>query len=306
MRIAPGTGCACFEWRSEMTTTSSPARRIVLATDLSCRCDRAVDRAMALADTWEAELVAVAVVETNAADMLDEQPRRWRRQADPAERMRWRLARDVGSAAGNIRMIVDEGDPALVISKIAEREQCDLIVTGFGHDGTLGRIFLGSTVDRLVRETRIPVLVARERPAAPYARVVATTDASEESLEALRVAAGFFPAAALTVFHAFDYPYSSLLDDRDFTREQGEKEAELRELLQKKGSLPEPLGKAVKTVAKFGSPEALLPEYVEDHGIDLTVVGSNGHGALFDALIGSTHRKLLDALEGDILIVRER
>jgi nucleotide-binding universal stress UspA family protein len=45
-----------------MTATSSPARRIVLATDLSCRCDRAVDRAVALADAWAAELLAVAVV----------------------------------------------------------------------------------------------------------------------------------------------------------------------------------------------------------------------------------------------------
>jgi nucleotide-binding universal stress UspA family protein len=219
--------------------------------------------------------------------------------------MRWRLARDVGSAAASIRMIVEEGDPALVIGKIAEREQADLIVTGFGHDGTLGRIFLGSTVDRLVRETRIPVLVARERPSGAYVRVVATTDASEDSLEALRVAATFFPAAAVTLFHAFDFPYSSLLDDRDFTREQGEKEAELRRLL-RKGGLSDLLPNSVSTVAKFGSPAALLPEYVEDHGIDLTVVGSNGHGALFDALIGSTHSKLLGELEGDMMIVRER
>lgn len=288
-----------------MIATSSPIRRILLATDLSCRCDRAVDRAVALAEEWAAELVAVAVVETSAAGMLDERPRRWRRQADPAERMRWRLARDLGNAAAKIRTIVDEGDPALVINSIAEREQCDLIVTGFGHDGTLGRIFLGSTVDRLVRETRIPVLVARERTAGAYARVVATTDASLDSLEALRIAATFFPAAALTFFHAFDYPYSSLIDDRDFTREEAEKQAELEQLLRNAG-LTGVLENAVKPVAKFGFLEALLPDFVEDQRIDLTVVGSNGHGALFDALIGSTHRKLLDALEGDMLIVRER
>ncbi|WP_422062276.1 universal stress protein [Sphingopyxis sp.] len=288
-----------------MTAKSPPTRRVLLATDLSCRCDRALDRAVALADQWAAELVAVAVVETGAADMLDARPRKWRRQADPAERMRWRLARDVGSAAANIRMVVGEGDPASTINAIAQREQCDLIVTGFGHDETLGRIFLGSTVDRLVRQTRIPILVVRERVAGAYTQVLATTDASEESLEALRVASAFFAGAALTLFHAFNYPYSSLLDDRDFTRETGEKEGELHQLLQKGGFQRDPLKQEVKPVARFGSPEALLPEYVEDHGIDLTVVGSNGHGALFDALIGSTHRKLLDTLEGDMLIVRE-
>jgi len=287
-----------------MIDTSSLPRRILLATDLSCRCDRAADRAMALAQKWAAELVAVAVVEISATDMLDERPRRWRRQAGPAERMRWRLARDLGDAASNIRMIVEEGDPALVINAIAEREECDLIVTGFGHDGTLGRIFLGSTVDRLLRETRVSVLVARERAAGTYARVLATTDASQDSLEALRVAATLFPAAALTFFHAFDYPYASLLHDRDFTREAAEKEAALKQLLQH-SCLSGVVANAVTTVAKFGSPEALLPEYVEDHRIDLTIVGSNGHGALFDAFIGSTHRRLLDGLEGDILIVRE-
>ncbi|MHA4836578.1 universal stress protein [Sphingopyxis sp. MSC1_008] len=288
-----------------MIAKSAPPSRILLATDLSCRCDRALDRAVALAEQWTAELVAVAVAETGAADMLDERPRKWRRQADPIERMRWRLARDIGSGAGNIRLIVEEGDPASSIHAIAERERCDLIVTGFGHDETLGRVFLGSTVDRLVRRTQIPVLVVRERMAGGYARVLATTDASQDSLEALRVASAYFPGAALTLFHAFDFPYSSLLDDRDFSHEAAQKEAELNRLLQDGGVANSTLEQGVKSIAGFGSPEDLLPDYVEDHRIDLTVVGSNGHGALFDALIGSTHRKLLDTLEGDILIVRE-
>lgn len=288
-----------------MIAKSTSPRRILLATDLSCRCDRALDRAVALTEQWAAELVAVTVAETTATDMLDERPRKWRRQADRTERMRWRLARDVGGKVSNIRTIVAEGEPASAICAIAQREQCDLIVTGFGHDATLGQIFLGGTVDRLARETRIPILVVRERTAGAYTRVLATTDASEESLEALRVASALFPAAALTLFHAFDYPYSSLIDDRDFSHEMALKEAELNQLLQSGTFQREPLKQGVKTVARFGSPAALLPDYVEDHCIDLTVVGSNGHGALFDALIGSTHRKLLDTLEGDILIVRE-
>jgi nucleotide-binding universal stress UspA family protein len=134
---------------------------------------------------------------------------------------------------------------------------------------------------------------------------LATTDASQDSLEALRVASAYFPGAALTLFHAFDFPYSCLLVDRDFMREAAQKEAELNRLLRNGGFANSTLEQGVRAIAGFGSPEALLPDYVEDHRIDLTVVGSNGHGALFDALIGSTHRKLLDTLEGDILIVRE-
>lgn len=288
-----------------MTVISGVPRRILLATDLSCRCDRALDRAVALAERWAAELLAVAVVEPGPADMLDARPRKWRRQADPAERMRWRLTRDVGSAADNIRMFIEEGDPAPIIDMIAKREDCDLIVTGIGGDETLGRIFLGSTVDRLVRETRVPILVVRERTVGDYVRILATTEASEDSLEALRAASAFFPSAALTLYHAFDFPYSSLLDDQNFSGERRQKEAELEQLLQTTGFNPASSGRKVKVAAGYGTPDALLPDFVEDHRIDLTVVGSNGRGALFDALIGSTHRKLLDTLEGDIMIVRE-
>jgi len=37
--------------------------------------------------------------------------------------------------------------------------------------------------------------------------------------------------------------------------------------------------------------------------VDLTVVGSHGHGAIFEAVVGSTERKLLDSHAGDLLIV---
>ena len=37
--------------------------------------------------------------------------------------------------------------------------------------------------------------------------------------------------------------------------------------------------------------------------VDITVVGSHGHGAIFEAIIGSTARKLLDTHTEDILIV---
>ena len=51
----------------------------------------------------------------------------------------------------------------------------------------------------------------------------------------------------------------------------------------------------VSVVADYGAPEALLPDYVEDQRVDLTVVGSHGHGALFDALMGSTAKRLVEA-----------
>lgn len=43
---------------TEPSWINGPPRRIILATDLSARCDRALDRAAALASAWQAELIA--------------------------------------------------------------------------------------------------------------------------------------------------------------------------------------------------------------------------------------------------------
>lgn len=51
---------------------NGPPMRILLATDLSARCDRALDRAAQLAAEWGAELIALKVVES--PQLLESRP----------------------------------------------------------------------------------------------------------------------------------------------------------------------------------------------------------------------------------------
>lgn len=286
-----------------MTMTDTTPRHILLATDLSCRCDRALDRAVQLAGEWGAELTAATVIEPEPADLFDPRPSSWRRQATPAERMHWRLARDVASVADDIGVVVETGDPATKLVEIAEHEHCDLIVTGIARDETLGRMILGNTVSRLVRRAAVPVLVVRDRPAGPYRRIVIATDFSEAALQATLVASAFFPAAALTLFHGYDVPYTGYLTDRDFTSESRAKADEAGAMLRAESRIDAALLERLDVVVERGTPEMLISDHVEDHHGDLTVVGSQGHGILFDAFIGSMDKRLLDTLEGDLLIV---
>ncbi|MBN9926998.1 universal stress protein, partial [Listeria monocytogenes] len=80
---------------------------------------------------------------------------------------------------------VEEGEPAEVLLSIAAREGCDIIVTGIARDETLGRMFLGNTVNRLVRGSPVPVLVVHDRAVRHYRDIVVGTDFSEASLQAL-------------------------------------------------------------------------------------------------------------------------
>jgi nucleotide-binding universal stress UspA family protein len=50
------------------------------------------------------------------------------------------------------------GGPAQAIEKAAKQLQCDLIVMGTSGVGAAGRVFFGSTTDRVLRGTTIPVL----------------------------------------------------------------------------------------------------------------------------------------------------
>ncbi|SCW74521.1 Nucleotide-binding universal stress protein, UspA family [Sphingobium faniae] len=283
--------------------TDALPRRILLATDLSCRCDRALDRAVQLSEQWSAELIAATVIEPGPADFLEQRPASWRRQASPVERMHWRLARDVASVADNIRVVVETGDPAAKLIEIAARENCDLIVTGIARDETLGRMILGTTASRLVRGAAIPVLVVRDRPAASYRRIVVATDFSEAALQATLAAAAFFPAAALTLFHGYDIPYAGYLADRDLAPESHAMAQQARARLRREDRIGETLLERLNIIVEQGAPETLISNHVEDNHVDLTVVGSRGHGLLFETFIGSMDRRLFDTLEGDLLIV---
>jgi nucleotide-binding universal stress UspA family protein len=58
-------------------------------------------------------------------------------------------------------IVVERGNPVEEIRKNAEERNCDLIVMGTYSQGTLAGVMLGSTARRVIRRSKIPVLVVR-------------------------------------------------------------------------------------------------------------------------------------------------
>jgi nucleotide-binding universal stress UspA family protein len=58
-------------------------------------------------------------------------------------------------------VIVQRGNPVEEIIKSAEENNCDLIVMGTHGQSTLEDVMLGSTARRVIRRSKIPVLVVR-------------------------------------------------------------------------------------------------------------------------------------------------
>ncbi len=279
-------------------------RAILLATDLDGRCDRALDRAVALARGWDARLVVLTVVEPAIAPPpRPGEPTRLR-ASEAALRAAARLRRDVGPAAEglDVELVVREGEVGASIAAVATESGCSLLVTGVARDALFGRHLLGSTVDWLARHSRQPLLVVRDRAHAPYARVVVASDASPSSARALDVARALFPDAATTLFSAFDLPYLGMRDgDREGALEQARTAALQagRELLLQHGHA------GVDVAVARGDAAARLREFATGSGADLVVVASHGRSALYHLLIGSVAREILDASPCDTLLVPE-
>jgi nucleotide-binding universal stress UspA family protein len=209
-------------------------------------------------------------------------------------------------AARNVTVVMEKGDPAEVIVRVVEREGCDLIVTGIARDETLGRFGLGTTVDRLLRRSIVPVLIVKQRARSPYRNIVVATDLSDSSRRALQVAMALFPDHKLGVFHAYEAPRADLMSEPARHQEAYRKTAaaECAAFLAESG-IPDERWRSFSILVEPGSPIDLVHQYVRDRKVDLVVLGTHGRSALFNILIGSTAQAILSSLPCDALVARE-
>lgn len=280
---------------------SIPAR-LLLATDLSARCDRALDRAAQLAREWEADLIALNVLDPGAA--ADQALAQMRGEGDEeALRIaRKQLARDLSRTGVRAAMrITRADDAAAAIRGAAQEADCGLVVTGVARNETLGRFLLGSTVERLARSLPQPLLVVRNRPHGPYRRIVVATDFSEPSHHALQVAARLFPPRALVLYHARQAPFGSRPDGVRPGNGAGAAGRECSDFATASGLGAEV---ALRPVLEYGALETALTRYVRAHRIELVVMGTHGRSGVMSILLGSSAARLLDWLPCDALVVR--
>jgi nucleotide-binding universal stress UspA family protein len=299
---------------SASTSNHNTLRKVLLATDLSARGDRALARAVVIAATRQAHLTVLhAFEEFNEATLAYDKhlTPSWRAPADATEivkrRIREGLQADMGDAVEQAAVVIKEGEPAEVIERAATSLGVDLIVTGIAREGPFASrpVVLGRTVEKLLRRVPVPILIVRNRPRAPYGHILVTTDFSAPSAHALQLAMSFFPRQTLVVLHAFDMPGSGVLADMRGQIERF-RQAHARELDEFLASmvLPEEARRQLVTLVELGSPAQLVRDYVRDRGADLVVLGTHGRGTLVEALVGSTAKSILSSLPCDALVVR--
>ena len=277
-------------------------KKILVATDLSARSDRALQRALALAHERQAEVEVLHVVD-------DDWPRK---MVDEHEAIARRSLADQIAAAPSSKEIrvstsIIRGEDYADILKRSEEARADLIVLGI-HRHSMRDLFRGTTAERVIRFGRIPVLLVRDAVAKSYRRVLVGVDMSVHSSRALVVAAELVPAGEFQLVHATHAPFRGFLG-RDTIEElvRSEQRAfgfmiekEIKELAERFG----PAAPHCETVVKEGMVREILREQIAEFKPDLVAIGTHGRTGIANIMLGSVAEDLLADAPVDVLAVK--
>ncbi len=218
-----------------------------------------------------------------------------------------------------IEPIVELGAPHRKITDYAQSMKAELIVMGRGGGRALRDIFLGSTAERVIRQTRLPVLVVRLPPRSAYSRPALALELDQAAHEVLGLMLRMVPPPrpSVAVIHAFEppfhrYVYPSLTRDEAEDRlasHQLEASQELARLLAAalaRAKVTPEEAPLWKPHVRFGSPRMIIEKAVEKAETDLLVLGTKGHAGVAHMFLGTVAGDVLRAVASDVLVVPPR
>lgn len=293
-----------------------PITAILAATDFSTPAGRAEERAALLAAQHGARLTllhslsSVALERLHArfvhgyarteAQLMDHFQGALRRLAEDLA-ARWRIP---------VTPLLAIGQPHGEITRAVDEIGADLVVLGAMGEHPVREFFLGSTVERVIREAAAPVLVVRNEPQETYRRVLAALDLSPHSPAVAQIARRAAPESRLTLAHVFEVPFEAKLQfagvaEEDIRRyRQEERQTALASLHALADGLKN--GDRADVHVEHGMPEAVMPALLREFAADLVVAGKHGSAEIVDLLLGSMTKHLLREAACDVLVVPPR
>jgi nucleotide-binding universal stress UspA family protein len=277
--------------------------RVLCATDLLQRSDRAVSRADAIARELGAQLLLLHVVD-GAGSAHASEGRNARARAVLNAHAR-KLARSGNGAQVSVRT----GRPHQTIADVAIKWDADLIVLG-PYRRRFGDSFRGTTAERVIRMADRPVLVVNRDSAGPYEHVLLAADRSRMSIGIAHVTKelGLLEGARASVVHALQHtrgatPYLAGVGESEL----GKYQQSLRELASDEiDTLLESAGLSSARVSVFSqesSPFRAIEQVASHIGSDLVVVGTSRFPLFKRVFIGSVSNEVLRGIEHDVLVI---
>lgn len=282
-------------------------KTILMATDLSARSDRALERAVNIAGQHNARLVILNIIDEDLPASVQDRVR-----DATLKEIQSSLDRVDGAKVLGPTIDAITGKDYRDILDHADEIGADLIVMGIHRNEAGNKPIAGTTMERVIRKGQQPVLVVPNRTNGAYKKVAIAVDFSAFSRIAIRQALSLAPDAEFNAIHSFHVPFGGFQRGRQTRNAYREAhEHELAQLIEEEldtlicsattGARPDiPFHKIVKQ----GETQSVIRSEVERLQPDLLVLGTHGRVGLTHALLGSIAETFLNNPPCDVLVVK--
>jgi len=223
-----------------------------------------------------------------------------------------------------IETAVLQGHVTQKLLEYAKANGVSLIVTGTRGHGVLKQLLLGSVTHGLVSMSEIPVLVVKKCPVVEYTgksmslttihKILVAYDGYPQSQAALKWAVEVAKhtdaqVTAVKVFEPFQMGTAYTMAEGGSAARTAAMLHELEEanakLMDEAKEQAKQQGVDIITQVISGSALEGLLEYIDKHGIDMIVVGAQGHGILDKLPLGSIPHGLISLSPVPVLVVKK-
>ena len=290
-----------------------PLNHLLAATDFSAPARHAAERAALVARSTGAELDLIHVATLAPMEKLrqligDLPPEIEQRLLDASRdelqqlaamlQTRHDVAADSEVVCGSL---LDE------ISRRASSLTADLLVFGSHGSSFMRHLLLGSTAERLLSRSTLPMLVVKQAAHEPYKTLLVPVDFSPSSRRALALAQAIAPGAEIILLHVATLPFEGKLryagiDDDIIARYQAAAMLEARRSLAALQARAAPDTTGIRLEVRQGDPSQSILQFEQEFDCDLIVIGKHGESLAEDLLLGSVVRHVLEESQGDLLI----
>lgn len=283
-------------------------KNILLATDLAAETARAFERAIQLASKSAAKLHILHVCPLYSHKNKE---RTISLKTDTKNTIKKILAsnkevKDLKSAI----TVIESREPFVEIINHAEKVSADLIVMGMHGKAKLIDMFVGTTIERVIRKGIRPVLMVKNKVLGNYTDIMVGTDFSAGSKQAFHVAIELFPKSNFHLVHSYSFPDTAIGDKiaqfsgqliADLAKEKLENFVkENKKELKKHGIKPQNFHfQAVEE-----PPYSTLISTASKIKPDLIAIGTSSHPSFIPSKIGGTAKAILTNPPCDVLIAR--
>jgi nucleotide-binding universal stress UspA family protein len=211
-----------------------------------------------------------------------------------------------GYPGAQLEYEVVEGSPLIELLRRAKQEEIDLIVMRKRRKPTAS----GTLFEKLARKAPCSLLFIPEGTAPRFTNILVPTDFSENSMDAMEVSVAFASSSGtpeIHCLHVYDVPVAYYKTGKSYEEfaeiMKGYAEKNYREFIKKvdlKGITATPIFKLEKKEYKG------IDEVVEEHDIDLLIVGARGRKAGAGVLLGSVTEHLIQTTTIPLLAVKRK